>query len=537
MQLLLLPDDELYEIFSFLDNQSLYNCLFVNRYFCNISIPILWKKPFNSDQYKPPKSSSVINTLLACLNEDEISSLIPYKISFSHWLPLFEYGKFVRIIDHASCVDNIVDWLKPLEPTEDCRVQKLVNVIYQTIMRQGSNLRELRFSGYHYHQNSYQDYYIDLPKFTIFTTYIPGITNLECLRMDLNEADDMKLPNTLEFLSMVSTFCCNIVKYDLNTTDLGSNFAKKLLDIIKSQPLKKMNIYNDDKNEIIKKVINSLKLRSETLKELLFLGINFQNIDLSFVPRFKYLERLEFTDCSGFTHKLCNILSKKEFHLKQFKLLRGSSFGDHVVSENPDVLNAMICSLVDKSLRELSFSNFTLETIKVIKELCPNISSLHVRFFSAHVRESRLIQHICTFPSLKILNIEDNNDCNASTLTKALGEYLPTSVEYISLDFYMNLSSFEYFINNCKANLKRLLIRNFRYVRNDELTNDYLLCVDKYQEIHNSLKVFGVDEGEYGWTEDQLETINSIKNKGVDVVPIRESIGLFYYCKYTQVLA
>ena len=192
----------------------------------------------------------------------------------------------------------------------------------------------------------------------------------------------------------------------------------------------------------------------------------------------------------------------------------------------------MICSLVDKSLYELSLSNVTLETIKIVKESCPNISSLHIRFFSAKVQESRIIQYICTFPSLKILNIEDNDDCNAESLAKVLGDYLPTYVEYLNLDFCMDSPSFKYFIENCKANLKRLLIQNLQHTLDVEFISDHLVYVDKYQEVHNSLIVLGVDEGRYGWTRDQLEIINSIKNKGVEVVPMSELIESFYYCKY-----
>src|ERR1044072_1086043 len=132
MSLLSLPDESLGDIFSFLDKKSLYKCLFINRYLCIYPISIFWKSPFNNNHYKP-KASSVIKTLLACLNEHEISSLSPYKIKFNNWTPLFEYGKFVRKIDHATCVENIVDWLE--SSGNDCTIQELVNAIYHAIMR------------------------------------------------------------------------------------------------------------------------------------------------------------------------------------------------------------------------------------------------------------------------------------------------------------------------------------------------------------------------------------------------------------------
>src|SRR3954466_5550364 len=93
-----LPNECLSEIFSLLDRESLYKCLFVSRQYCKLSIPIIWRESFRSTRLK--KSSLIINTFLACLDEDEISSLIPCAINFNNQSTLFEYGKFVRNIDH-----------------------------------------------------------------------------------------------------------------------------------------------------------------------------------------------------------------------------------------------------------------------------------------------------------------------------------------------------------------------------------------------------------------------------------------------------
>src|SRR5436305_6624444 len=139
-----LPDECFSDILFFLDKKSLYNCLFVNRYYCKFTIPLIWKEPF----IKPiseRKCFSLINTLLSCFNEDEISSLIPCAMNFNNnQSPLFEYGKFVRRIDHYYCVEFITNWLKSLHngDSKDCRVRKLVDAVYHMIMRQGSNLQE-----------------------------------------------------------------------------------------------------------------------------------------------------------------------------------------------------------------------------------------------------------------------------------------------------------------------------------------------------------------------------------------------------------
>ena len=89
---------------------------------------------------------------------------------------------------------------------------------------------------------------------------------------------------------------------------------------------------------------------------------------------------------------------------------------------------------------------------------------------------------------------------------KLLSDYL-IFVENLLLDFlFTNLSSIEYFINNCKANLKNLAVIVYR-----TSVEDCLKCVDNCQRIHNSLKVFGTIEG--GWSDIELKIVDSLKNQ------------------------
>src|SRR5436305_10202187 len=98
MPLLTFPNECLDDILSFLDYKSLYKCLFVDRLWCKHSVILIWREPFNchnddEDHASANKKCSiVINTLLGCINEDEIASLIPYSLKFNNQTPLFDYG-------------------------------------------------------------------------------------------------------------------------------------------------------------------------------------------------------------------------------------------------------------------------------------------------------------------------------------------------------------------------------------------------------------------------------------------------------------
>src|SRR6266487_2505431 len=94
--------------------------------------------------------------------------LIDIFVNFNNRPPLFEYGKFIRKFNHDfNYVNHIIEWLGlPYYDIEDCRIQKLSNVIYHMIMRQGSNLQEFCIEK----AKEWMEFYIDLPKSSTFTT-------------------------------------------------------------------------------------------------------------------------------------------------------------------------------------------------------------------------------------------------------------------------------------------------------------------------------------------------------------------------------
>ncbi|GBC06122.1 hypothetical protein RclHR1_06630011 [Rhizophagus clarus] len=539
-----LPDECFRDVLFFLDNKSLYKCLFVNRYYCKFSIPIIWKDPFT---LPTPNNFSLINTLIACLNDEEISSLIPFAINFnSQPPPLFQYGKFIRKVDHDYCVRHVLSWLISSSSQsygrvsmdasiyQDYRIRMLINVIYHMIMREGSNIQEFVVIV---NWNNY----VDLPNFSTFNSFKPGIVNLRSLDIEayLDLINDSTIyNNTIEFLSQVSKLCNGVVNCELCFSKLDDALTNTFLDIIKLQPLERVLIdtENDSENvlidtennsekEDIKKILYTLEFRAKTLKELSFRYVDFQSIDLSFLSKLESLERLEFSQCKGFFPQYYENLSEKGFHLKELKLWYEEDHFYDTSSFNgfgPALIKVkeMINLLCNESLNKLSLNIIAPETLKLVKESCPNISFLHIKVFSDQYLDS-MIPLICEISSLKVLKIEIDHDYYASQLVEILGDHL-IFVEYLFLDFHIDLSSFEYFTNNCKANLKKWII----YIEGEEdLRKDYLTYVNNYQKVHNSLKILGINKGymcEFDWTNDELEIINSLKDQSINIFPSDE---------------
>src|SRR5207248_9384377 len=147
---------------------------------------------------------------------------------------LFEYGKFVRSIDHEDLVESIFDWFESISliiPVTNRKVQGIVDVIYHIIMRQGSNLKNFSFEV-----TSHDDYF-DLPKSSTFMVYKPGIKNLTTLIFDINLGHNynMNYQDVTEFLGMVSTECNSIINCRWWINEEDGVFIKPLLDIVKLQ--------------------------------------------------------------------------------------------------------------------------------------------------------------------------------------------------------------------------------------------------------------------------------------------------------------
>jgi hypothetical protein len=262
-------------------------------------------------------------------------------------------------------------------------------------------------------------------------------------------------------------------------------------------------------NYSAKRLIYSLKFRSETLKKLTFRCFDLQGIDLSFISKLERLEQLEFDECIGFTPEHCETLYKEKLHLKKLVLWCDNEYEFDLYS---NVMEAFINSFCGEALLKLALNIVTPKTIKAMKESCLNIRILRIEIHPEGGPLDQIIPPICELPLLKVLSVETSkHGVDIGSLVKILGDHL-MFVKYLLLGFFPeDLSSFEYFTNNCKANLKKWKFYS-------TLTKDHLLYVNNYQKVHNSLKVLGFKYAESRWTNDELEIIDSLKNQGINIV-------------------
>ncbi|CAB4479107.1 unnamed protein product [Rhizophagus irregularis] len=107
------------EIFYQLKNdiKTLYNCTFVNRFFCRLATPLLWGTPFEHINLENPKSPLIINTYVSSLVDEDKSFLrltgIPLELPEATF---FYYPEFLKSFNSQVFQILIERWLILMEP-------------------------------------------------------------------------------------------------------------------------------------------------------------------------------------------------------------------------------------------------------------------------------------------------------------------------------------------------------------------------------------------------------------------------------------
>src|SRR2546429_1281916 len=104
--------------------KALYSCIFVNREWCQVAIPFLWKNPWKKWKFYNYAQINQYKILFKCflmmiskeskefLKMNGINLLIedtfPQSNSSSLQTPLFNYASFFKVIDTSKIVDMII---------------------------------------------------------------------------------------------------------------------------------------------------------------------------------------------------------------------------------------------------------------------------------------------------------------------------------------------------------------------------------------------------------------------------------------------
>ncbi|CAG8765047.1 21688_t:CDS:1, partial [Racocetra persica] len=295
------PGECLYEIFLYLknDNDSLFNCLMVNRNWCRQAIPLLWRKPFR----KHPDVTMpflLIRTYLSCLSDSAKKRLSAAGCRHRALLskPLFPYPLYLRELDFAE-LDYALDiWLSygleyEYEPPTLRHV--LSTEVYNLFFTHCKSLWNLRIG-------QWDDEYsvMDIAQIVRAPQTLSTLRHFElCGDFDWLTYEDLdNLSNILTIMSHF-TFDLQSLKIDMSL-DEDKCLLKRLRRLIKAQSALKSFIYSQKHGCVMdtKSIMMALTTQSKNLVNLVLDDIPLNMACLKFLEKFNNLKTIRFMFCN-----------------------------------------------------------------------------------------------------------------------------------------------------------------------------------------------------------------------------------------------
>jgi hypothetical protein len=390
-----LPVDCLNEIFEYLedDKLTLYSCILVNSFWCEVSVRIFWRNVWNY-------STSNFSTLIACLPNKSKEILCENGItilSSSSKTPTFNYASFCRVLSINRVYYKIETLLRNQQNISPQNLNNNTNIvaheIFRMLMNQVTSLKSLHFYPF---QN------------ITFALY-PGAK--DCLK-NLTELQCSSNIST-ELFYQLSQICYNIQSFTIYFKETISN---GLADLISTQKNLKFFglilsycLTDNDVTNIIPLLIT--KLPNTLVKLDLYGGDHC--IPLSFITNFSNLQELKLSfendECFVDFEKLqyatfpqLQVLRIQERYprnelLVKFldnngKNLKEIFIGDFDVSSDNSI-NLAIAKYCP-NLRKLStgIKHSELETLKIIFNSCKNLNSIKIWCGGEYLSEREVLE-------------------------------------------------------------------------------------------------------------------------------------------------
>ncbi|RIA83435.1 hypothetical protein C1645_880493 [Glomus cerebriforme] len=449
------------------DRNSLHSCLLVNREWCRLVVPILWKE-YSWQKYLQKK---IFYTILSCLqssskqllsdNDIELSSTIHLKS------PLFNYISFCKF-PGAKIIDNIVEMVFEEEFNKG-KVNKknkrnlLEQELYKLFVSQCKNIKELNWKT--------------LQPLSLFSGASTCFSQLYSLNIDI----DFVNSNALYEMSQI---CKNLNKLII---DNCSQDLPGLISLIEAQRnLKSILIYpNVKKGVTCKELSKALAKKGATINDLHLGPIGA--IPPSFLTSFIKLKNITINDGGNIRDEIKDF--QHHLAISEFPDLQTITFAGLSCFKEL----AMLIEKTKGNISEICTYNSNRATentgmlIKAIANKCPKIKYLHIYIEpkdSIHIKSLLL-----NCRQLKVLNfygfdfINENNDNEdvGDELLDILAKFSAISLRKIALSgsWKYSIDIFERFFESCRNRTLSYFAIFPNDVRN-YITDDHKAIVRKY---------------------------------------------------------
>ncbi|CAG8487049.1 542_t:CDS:2 [Cetraspora pellucida] len=316
-EILSLIQNELTNNADYLNNESstLYNCLLVNRQWCKLVIPRLWRQPFLYAKKGCPKLISILLTFLTdkkrriLLTNGIILSSLPdcrIRLRNSHSQKFqklhqsnFNYASFLKHLHYDYMLSSIEAWCSYSNQSAGNAVSLITNSLLTIFADNNVKLTSLFIWPNHIHWTHYSsNRYMELVE--------PEFNGLLLELKNLYIETHSKYPSA-RFFSQLSRIV-NVKKLDLRTQLLGLMGFPNDLENEMARNISKL--INAQTNLISFTLSNSVRYTSDFIKSLLPNVHHIKNISLIETKIFEIdswtilskcinLQKLEIIKCAG----------------------------------------------------------------------------------------------------------------------------------------------------------------------------------------------------------------------------------------------
>ncbi|CAB4394955.1 hypothetical protein RhiirA5_416821 [Rhizophagus irregularis] len=516
-----LPLECLQRIFHEFEENSLYSCCLVNRTWCQIAIPLLWRSPFhfirkddsesfitsiipNIPYNSPAPSNSslsfnsskvLIQTYLRCLPNSIKNLLIENGLNIPKSIintksPLFRYETYIKSISYSKIYNIITEWfeveiddLKDINEREGLEylvTEKLIRLFISS----SNSILNLSLTD--------DDEIPSLPPISLFPNSENSLRNLVKLTCIGNYQYNMK--DLLISLIEISRNIKEIIIGGLSTSVEIKLFGK----LIKSQKsLKSIEILGNgpiNLQMITFDILNPLYTQKNTLENIKFLNCDFEECTylypIIFLPM---LKSIEFEKCRNLVLQDLNSINNLKNFIPKLQIFKSRECYIPPLTIETVIRNSYQSLSVIELSRKLSKDESKI-LLYNISPYCKGLKVLDIKIFQDDIEGFLNLLKYCE--NLKELTIFGDN-IYAEDLLPLISKNLSTNnlkkLCFIGNWIFSNNNNFISLINflqNFKFNLPKILtFQSNNFINNNHLNSIINWIIINEFEINNFEKL------------------------------------------------
>ncbi|CAG8625486.1 12941_t:CDS:2 [Gigaspora margarita] len=482
------------------DRSSLYSCLFVNRLFCRLTIPILWQNPF---EYQNKSGSRLIRTYVSCLDDNQKKLLLDNGLKVPDLpKPFFDYPKYMQGFDFFHFSEAVEKWVEgnywSMPPFLIRNMKFIEQLIGNMLFSRSIGLETFRYYRGFRNIIDYQ-YFTDIKLYTGFTHSLSKLRTFEFQAFSYRDINSFTAWSDLfENISISTKTIEHLSLFIPHKAHNNKQLCLSLSKLIRSQTNLKSLII-DELTALF--IFDALTSQAQYLTFLRVTWLSKFDLLYQLLPICSKLEALEFSQVSQ---------SESGINDSKFQITQINLKNLYCVDDNPSqtMINTIL-QMSNKNLSSLLLKNVTAETLNTLELHCPKITHLCLKISSKQL--PKFIQLLSGLV-LKHLSLENlpEEPRYATEDIKLLAQTIPLSLRYFGIKFHMSLTDFKSFCKECGASLDAMALY---YI--PKMDVETLISTVKYSKHIPSLKYikFGRDVFKFynSLLINDLEKVNKFK--------------------------